>query len=57
MAHLIEHPCVQHKLAILRDEETGHKRFRELSTEKDQAAPTKNTPTSKQTLENWPKRQ
>ena len=33
MAHLIEHPCVQHKLAIIRDAETGHKRFRELSTE------------------------
>jgi uracil phosphoribosyltransferase len=27
------HPCVQHKLAIIRDEETGHKRFRELATE------------------------
>ncbi|MDX1508524.1 MAG: uracil phosphoribosyltransferase [Woeseiaceae bacterium] len=33
MAQLIDHPCVQHKLAILRDEETGHKRFRELATE------------------------
>jgi len=33
MAELIEHPCVQHKLAIIRDAETGHKRFRELSTE------------------------
>ncbi len=33
MAQLIEHPCVQHKLAIIRDEETGHKRFRELATE------------------------
>ena len=33
MAELIEHPCVQHKLAIIRNEETGHKRFRELSTE------------------------
>ena len=33
MARLIEHPCVQHKLAIIRDVETGHKRFRELSTE------------------------
>jgi uracil phosphoribosyltransferase len=29
----IDHPCVQHKLAIIRDVETGHKRFRELSTE------------------------
>tara|TARA_R110002049_G_scaffold78720_2_gene200343 strand:- start:2046 stop:2669 length:624 start_codon:yes stop_codon:yes gene_type:complete len=33
MAELIDHPCVQHKLAIIRDEETGHKRFRELATE------------------------
>lgn len=33
MAQLIEHPCVQHKLAIIRDSETGHKRFRELATE------------------------
>lgn len=33
MAKLIEHPCVQHKLAIIRDVETGHKRFRELATE------------------------
>ena len=29
----IEHPCVQHKLAIIRDIETGHKKFRELATE------------------------
>ena len=33
MAKLIEHPCVQHKLAIIRDVETGHKRFRELAKE------------------------
>lgn len=33
MATLIDHPCVQHKLAIIRDVETGHKRFRELATE------------------------
>jgi uracil phosphoribosyltransferase len=33
MAIKIDHPCVQHKLAIIRDVETGHKRFRELSTE------------------------
>jgi len=33
LAKLIDHPCVQHKLAIIRDEETGHKRFRELATE------------------------
>ena len=33
MAELIDHPCVQHKLAIIRDIDTGHKRFRELSTE------------------------
>ncbi len=33
VAELIEHPCVQHKLAIMRNVETGHKRFRELATE------------------------
>lgn len=33
MAELIEHPCVQHKLSIIRDAETGHKRFRELAKE------------------------
>lgn len=33
MAHLIEHPCVQHKLAIIRDAATDHKQFRELATE------------------------
>jgi len=33
LATLIDHPCVQHKLAIIRDVETGHKRFRELATE------------------------
>ena len=33
MAILIEHPCVQHKLALVRDAATGHKRFRELSKE------------------------
>lgn len=33
MANLVDHPCVQHKLAIIRDVETGHKRFRELATE------------------------
>jgi uracil phosphoribosyltransferase len=33
MAELIEHPCVQHKLAIIRNQDTGHKRFRELATE------------------------
>jgi len=29
----IRHPCVQHKLALIRDQETGHKQFRELATE------------------------
>ena len=29
----IKHPCVQHKLALIRDVETGHKKFRELATE------------------------
>jgi len=33
MSEMIDHPCVQHKLAIIRDVETGHKRFRELATE------------------------
>ena len=33
MAIQIEHPCVQHKLGIIRNVETGHKRFRELATE------------------------
>jgi uracil phosphoribosyltransferase len=29
----INHPCVQHKLALIRNEDTGHKKFRELATE------------------------
>ncbi|MFT5500265.1 MAG: uracil phosphoribosyltransferase [Woeseiaceae bacterium] len=29
----IKHPCVQHKLALIRDVGTGHKKFRELVTE------------------------
>lgn len=29
----INHPCVQHKLALIRNKDTGHKRFRELATE------------------------
>ena len=29
----ILHPCVQHKLALIRDRDTGHKKFRELATE------------------------
>ena len=33
MHELIDHPCVQHKLAIIRDINTGHKKFRELATE------------------------
>jgi len=33
MHELVDHPCVQHKLAIIRDVDTGHKRFRELSKE------------------------
>ncbi|MDH5304626.1 MAG: uracil phosphoribosyltransferase [Gammaproteobacteria bacterium] len=33
MYELIDHPCVQHKLAIIRDIDTGHKKFRELATE------------------------
>jgi uracil phosphoribosyltransferase len=33
MAVQIDHPFVQHKLALIRDVETGHKRFRELARE------------------------
>ena len=33
MHHQIDHPCVQHKLALIRDVSTGHKKFRELATE------------------------
>jgi len=33
MHELIDHPCVQHKLGIIRDVDTGHKKFRELATE------------------------
>ena len=33
MAECIDHPCVQHKLAVIRNVETGHKRFRELAKE------------------------
>jgi len=29
----IHHPCVQHKLSLIRDVDTGHKKFRELATE------------------------
>lgn len=29
----VSHPCIQHKLGILRDRDTGHKKFRELATE------------------------
>ncbi|MEM7501567.1 MAG: uracil phosphoribosyltransferase [Pseudomonadota bacterium] len=29
----IRHPCVQHKLSLIRNQETGHKKFRELATE------------------------
>lgn len=29
----IRHPCVQHKLALIRSKDTGHKDFRELATE------------------------
>jgi uracil phosphoribosyltransferase len=28
----IRHPCVQHKLALIRDKDTGHKAFRDLAT-------------------------
>jgi len=29
----VTHPCVQHKLSLIRDSDTGHKQFRELATE------------------------
>lgn len=29
----ITHPCVQHKLSLIRNSDTGHKKFRELATE------------------------
>lgn len=29
----VRHPCVQHKLALIRHTDTGHKQFRELATE------------------------
>lgn len=29
----VTHPCVQHKLALIRDRDTGYKKFRELATE------------------------
>jgi len=29
----VTHPCIQHKLALIRDVDTGHKKFRELATE------------------------
>ena len=33
MHHEITHPCIQHKLAHIRDVDTDHKVFRELATE------------------------
>jgi uracil phosphoribosyltransferase len=30
---VVDHPCVQHKMALLRDRNTGHKDFRDLTTE------------------------
>ena len=30
MVHIFDHPLIQHKLAILRDECTGVKEFREI---------------------------
>ena len=31
--HVFDHPLIQHKLAILRDKDTGAKSFRELVSE------------------------
>jgi uracil phosphoribosyltransferase len=33
MHHEVSHPCISHKLALIRDQDTGHKLFRELATE------------------------
>ena len=33
MHEQVTHPCIQHKLALIRDADTGHKKFRELATE------------------------
>ena len=33
MHHEVTHPCIQHKLALIRDIDTDHKMFRELATE------------------------
>jgi uracil phosphoribosyltransferase len=33
MHEQIRHPCVQHKLALIRDRNTGHQEFRELARE------------------------
>lgn len=33
MHQQVTHPCIQHKLALIRDVDTGHKKFRELATE------------------------
>ena len=33
MQHEVVHPCIQHKMALIRDVDTGHKKFRELATE------------------------
>lgn len=33
MVHIFDHPLIQHKLAILRDEKTGVKEFREVVSE------------------------
>lgn len=33
MVHIFDHPLIQHKLAILRDENTGVKEFREIVSE------------------------
>jgi uracil phosphoribosyltransferase len=29
----VNHPCIKHKMALLRDQATGHKKFRELASE------------------------
>jgi uracil phosphoribosyltransferase len=54
MAELVDHPCVQHKLAIIRDVDTGHKKFRELATEITMFVcyeALKNVPTERSTVE------
>ena len=33
IVHVMDHPLIQHKLSLMRDQETGPKEFRELLNE------------------------